>query len=45
VLREVRVALRAEKTSITGVVKDAFTKPKAARSSLNDLEDLMKKDA
>jgi len=42
VLREVRVAPRAEKTTITKAVHEAFVKLRAAKSSLIELEKLVK---
>ena len=38
VLGEIRVALRAEKTAIAGVVEDAFAKLRRAKSRLTELE-------
>jgi hypothetical protein len=37
-LGEIRVALRAEKTAITGVVEDAFAKLRRAKGRLTELE-------
>ena len=37
-LGEIRVALRAEKTAITGVVEEAFAKLRRAKSRLIELE-------
>jgi hypothetical protein len=41
VLRAVQVAPRAEKTIVSKVLKDAFVKLKAAKSSLLELEKLL----
>lgn len=41
VIGEIQVAPRAEKTSITEVVKDALAKLRAAKRTLDDLEELM----
>jgi hypothetical protein len=37
-LGEIRVALRAEKTAITGVVEDAFVKLRRAKGRLTELK-------
>lgn len=42
VLREVRVAPRAEKTTIAKGVQEAFVKLRAAKTSLIELEKLVK---
>ncbi|HEX7601701.1 MAG TPA: hypothetical protein VF316_08855 [Polyangiaceae bacterium] len=42
VLLDVRVAPRAEKTTITKAVQDAFVKLRAAKTSLIELEKLVK---
>lgn len=42
VLLEVRVAARAEKTTITKALQEAFVKLRAAKASLIDLEKLVK---
>jgi hypothetical protein len=44
VLRELRTAPRAEKTTISKVVEDAFAKLRAARKNLIDLERLISED-
>jgi hypothetical protein len=38
VMGEIRVALRAEKTLMTSVVEDAFSKLRRARTRLDDLQ-------
>jgi hypothetical protein len=45
VLREMQVVPRAEKTSISKVVEDAFAKLRAARANLVDLETSLKAEA
>ena len=37
-IAEIRVALRADKTTVTSVVEDAFTKLRRAKSTLVELE-------
>ncbi len=44
VLRDMQVMPRAEKTTISKALEDAFTKLKAARSDLSDLEKLVSGD-
>lgn len=44
VLREIRIAPRAQKTTISAVVEDAFAKLRAARATLGDLEEIVVKD-
>jgi hypothetical protein len=44
VLREIDVAPRAEKVTVSQVVQDAFAKVRAVRAALNDLEELTKDD-
>jgi hypothetical protein len=40
-IREIRVAPRAEKTAIGGVLEDAFARLRAARAALVDIEGLL----
>jgi hypothetical protein len=40
VLREIQIAPRAEKTTVSQVVQDAFAKVRAVRTALTDLEKL-----
>ncbi len=44
VLRDMRVMPRAEKTTISKVLEEAFAKLKAARGDLSDLEELVSGD-
>jgi hypothetical protein len=43
-LRDMRVMPRAEKTTISKVLEDAFAKVKATRTLLTDLEELVSGD-
>lgn len=43
-LSELNVVPRAEKTAVTQVIQDAFSKLRAARSALEELELLLKRD-
>jgi hypothetical protein len=43
-LRDMRVMPRAEKTTISKVLEDAFAKVKATRNLLTDLEELVSGD-
>lgn len=45
VLREILVAPRADKKTISKVVKDAFSKLKAARVTLGELQKLVSRDS
>ncbi len=44
VLREISIAPRAQKTTISAVVETAFAKLRAARATLGDLEEIVVKD-